>query len=242
MKKIKKPSIVLFDLDNTLYDYDSAHNDAIKAVSKKVKNLLNINEKEFIELYEDAKKIVKSRISNTASSHNRLLYFQKLIELKGLGQQVLIALDLNQTYWNKFLISANIFDGVYEVFDELRLNGVKIGLVTDLTADIQFRKIIKFGLGHCFDCIVTSEEAGKDKPNENCFNIALKKLGIDKSREENIWMIGDDLIKDIKGSKVSINAIGFIFQKKKKVINEFSPDYYFSDFYELLNIIKDVFK
>ena len=50
MKKIKKPSIVLFDLDNTLYDYDSAHNDAIKAVSKKVKNLLNIDEKEFIEL------------------------------------------------------------------------------------------------------------------------------------------------------------------------------------------------
>ena len=59
MKKIKKPSIVLFDLDNTLYDYDSAHNDAIKAVSKKVKNLLNIDEKEFIELYEEAKQIIK---------------------------------------------------------------------------------------------------------------------------------------------------------------------------------------
>ena len=125
-----------------------------------------------------------------------------------------------------FIGSANIFDGVYEVFDELRLNGVKIGLVTDLTADIQFRKLIKFGLGHCFDCIVTSEEAGKDKPNENCFNIALEKLGINKSNDENIWMIGDDLFKDIKGSKVSINATGFIFQKKKKEIKEFSSDYY----------------
>ena len=55
-------------------------------------------------------------------------------------------------------------------------------------------------------------------------------------------MIGDDLFKDIKGSKVSINATGFIFQKKKKEIKEFSSDYYFSDFNVLSNIIKDVFK
>lgn len=242
MKELKKPSIVLFDLDNTLYDYDTAHNDALKTVAKKVKNLLNIDENEFIKLYEQSKKAIKKRIPDTASSHNRLLYFQKLIELKGLGQQVLLALDLNQTYWNKFLISANVYDGVYDVLDELRLNGVKIGLVTDLTADIQFRKLIKFGLGHCFDCIVTSEETGKDKPNENCFYIALEKLGINDFNKESIWMIGDDINKDIKGSKVSINAVGFIFQKKKKEVKEYNSDYYFSDFNSFTKIIKNVFK
>ena len=30
-----------------------------------------------------------------------------------------------------------------------------------------------------------------------------------------IWMIGDDEIKDIKGAKDSINAIGILFQNKK---------------------------
>ena len=117
-------------------------------------------------------KIIKKQIPETASSHNRLLYFQKLIELKGLGQQVLISLDLNQTYWNKFLISSTLHDGVIEVLEELRINGVKLGLVTDLTADIQFRKLIKFELEHYFDSIVTSEEIGFDKPKK----IALELL------------------------------------------------------------------
>ena len=48
MKNIKKPDIVLFDLDNTLYEYNSSHNEALNSVKLKVKNLLNIEENELI--------------------------------------------------------------------------------------------------------------------------------------------------------------------------------------------------
>ena len=241
MKNIKKPDIVLFDLDNTLYEYNSSHNEALNSVKLKVKNLLNIEENEFNLLYDEAKKIIKKQIPETASSHNRLLYFQKLIELKGLGQQVLISLDLNQTYWNKFLISSTLHDGVIEVLEELRINGVKLGLVTDLTADIQFRKLIKFELEHYFDSIVTSEEIGFDKPKKDCFRIAVNKFHNNDSKNMTIWMIGDDEIKDIKGAKDSINAIGILFQNKKTKGYKY-PDFVFSDYYVLLNKIQNVFK
>ena len=54
MKNIKKPDIVLFDLDNTLYEYN-CHNEALNSVKLKVKNLLNIEENEF-NLLDEAKK------------------------------------------------------------------------------------------------------------------------------------------------------------------------------------------
>ena len=54
-------------------------------------------------------------------------------------------------------------------------------------------------------------------------------------------MIGDDEIKDIKGAKDSINAIGILFQNKKTKGYKY-PDFVFSDYYVLLNKIQNVFK
>ena len=41
-----------------------------------------------------------------------------------------------------------------------------------------FRKIIFFGLEQYFDYVVTSEEAGIDKPSKAPFELALKKLDL----------------------------------------------------------------
>lgn len=205
-----KPTIVLFDLDDTLYDYTKAHKEALEQVKKKAKNLFNIDNKEFIALFNNAKSIVKSQLSHTASSHNRLLYFQKLFEIKGLGAQIYHSLDLEQTYWNSFLMAMELREGVLEFLDELRLRNIRCGLITDLTANIQFRKLIRLELEDKFDVITTSEEIGYDKPHPDCFFLTMKKF-LDKEdlRNESIWMIGDDLEKDIKGAIDNLNAQGF---------------------------------
>ena len=65
MKNIKKPDIVLFDLDNTLYEYNSSHNEALNSVKLKVKNLLNIEENEFNLLYDEAKNNQKTNTGNS---------------------------------------------------------------------------------------------------------------------------------------------------------------------------------
>ena len=83
----------------------------------KATNYFNLNSKEFDSLFIRAKKEVKKQLSNCASSHNRLLYFQKLFEIKGLGPQVYHALDLEQTYWNSFLIQMELREGVLEFLE-----------------------------------------------------------------------------------------------------------------------------
>ena len=201
---VRLPDAILFDTDNTLYPYDPAHAAAQKAVREKVVSRFSIAPEDFDKAFNDARAEVKSRLKHTASSHSRLLYLQRMLEIMGLGSQVLLALDFEQTYWRTFLSNAILFDEVKELLDDIRLLGIPIAIVTDLTAQIQFRKVVYFGLDHYFDCIVTSEEAGFDKPHEAPFRIALEKM---RPKGDCIWMIGDNPVNDIRGAREKINAV-----------------------------------
>lgn len=198
------PDAILFDTDNTLYWYDPAHAVAMQAVREKVSRTLSIDAATFDRAFSEARKQVKTRLAHTAASHNRLLYLQTMLENIGLGSQVMLALDFEQTYWRTFLSNAVLFDSVKELLDDLRLLGVPTAIVTDLTAQIQFRKVVYFGLDHYFDFIVTSEEAGFDKPHAAPFEIALQKM---RPKGDCIWMIGDNLVNDILGAREKINAV-----------------------------------
>ena len=199
-----QPSGVLFDTDNTLYPYAPAHGAAISEVRLKAARLFGIEATQFDEVFNVARQATKQRLGHTASSHSRLLYFQTMLENLGLGSQVLRALDLEQTYWRAFLSRARLFDGVREFLDDLRLSSIPTAVVTDLTAQVQFRKLVYFGLDHYFDYIVTSEEAGFDKPHAAAFQIAVAKM---KPLNDCIWMIGDDPSNDIIGARDAIGAV-----------------------------------
>ncbi len=198
------PDAVLFDTDNTLYPYDPAHIAAQEAVKRKVMNAFSISAADFDSAFSEARKQIKMRLGQTASSHSRLLYLQRMLEIMGLGSQVLLALDFEQTYWRTFLANANLFADVKELLDDLRLLGIPTAIVTDLTAQIQFRKVVYFGLDNYFNYIVTSEEAGFDKPHAAPFQIALEKM---QPKGNCIWMIGDNPVNDIRGGREQINAI-----------------------------------
>ncbi len=230
------PDAFLFDMDNTFYPYEPAHAAAIKAVRYKVISTFSIGEADFDDAYNEAQRQIKFRLNYTASSHSRLLYFQRMLEIMGLGSQVLLALDFEQTYWRTFLSNAVLFEGVKDVLDEIRLLGIPMAIVTDLTAQIQFRKIVYFGLDHYFDYIVTSEEVGHDKPHEAPFKIAIEKI---QPKGNCIWMVGDDPVKDISGAQEKINAITLLkadtsFQVNK---NRLTSDLIFNDFRELKTLI-----
>lgn len=227
------PKGILFDTDNTLYDYEPAHAAAQRAVEKKVIDTFSIKGADFNTAFLQARADIKHRLGATAASHSRLLYMQRMLEIMGLGSQVLIALDLEQTYWRTFLSAAVLFDGVTELLDDIRLLGIPSAVVTDLTAQIQFRKIVYFGLDNYFDHIVTSEEVGKDKPDAGMFQLAISKMQL---RDEGpIWMIGDNPVNDIKGSKEAIGAL--TFQKIHKGISigtgGAQPDVAFEQFADL---------
>ena len=78
------PDAILFDTDNTLYPYDPAHSAAQKAVRGKVVSTFGIKSDVFDKALAQARSEVKMRLEGTASSHSRLLYLQRMLELMGL--------------------------------------------------------------------------------------------------------------------------------------------------------------
>lgn len=234
-KQLPRPRAILFDLDNTLYDYDKAHHQAIKAVEKKALNLLGISSDTFRVLFNQARDEVKKQLGNTGSSHSRLLYFQKLIELFGMKTQVLFALDLEQTYWSEFLSNTTLFPHVVEFLDDVRLSEIPAVIVTDLTAQIQFKKLVYLKIDSYFDYIVTSEEAGADKPSQTIFDYTMQKLNL---KDEQVWMIGDNYKADILGAKKCLNAITFLRQYGSIQIGGNYPqaDVVFDDFSKIRKI------
>jgi len=206
-----KPIAIFFDLDNTLYPYRAAHEAGTAAVLAKATKI-GIGSEEFDAAFTRARTDIKSQLGHTASSHSRLLYFQRTLEYLGLRSQSLLSLEFEQTYWGGYLAATELREGVLDFLDQLSRFDIRRVLVTDLTTQIQFRKLVYLELDQRFEFIVTSEESGEDKPHPAGFELAVDKLGLpeepDGSRYRNgeIWMIGDSLGSDIVGAKRAINA------------------------------------
>ena len=234
------PDGILFDTDNTLYPYDPAHQKAMSALKQKISNTLNVPIKDVENNFNKSRSEVKKLLKNSAASHSRLLYIQRMLEFFGLGSQVLLALDFEQTYWRVFLSEARLFPGLEKFLEELRLFQVPMAIVTDLTAQIQFRKMVYFELDHYFDYIVTSEEAGYDKPHRLPFEISLKKMNLHK--KQNIWFIGDNPKNDIEGAKRYINATTLqkIHQGVTRATGRYKADLEFTDFKDLVKLINQI--
>jgi putative hydrolase of the HAD superfamily len=196
-KILLSPEAIIFDTDNTLYAYELPHAKATVAVEEKAVRLLGVEISRVRRAFAQGREEVKRQLGRTASSHSRLLYFKRGIEILGRKTQLVITLDLEQTYWRTFLSHCELFPGVRDFLIALRSNGIGTAIITDLTAQIQFRKIIYFGLEEFLDYVVTSEEAGADKPQPAPFHLAIEMLGVDPQR---IWMVGDDLVNDIQGA------------------------------------------
>ena len=188
---------ITFDLDNTLYDYDFCHQRAMETLSLYCEEKYVLSAQEFKQKYDLAKKIVKNHLGNTGASHNRMLYMQIFLELIGM-KPIVGALEMYNIYWNTMLETMKPFEQVFPLMETLRKKDIKIAVLTDLTAHIQHRKIIRLGLSEYIDVLVTSEEAGQEKPDSRMFDLLLEKLALEPYE---VIMVGDSYEKDVLGAK-----------------------------------------
>lgn len=198
----KKYKGILLDLDNTLYAYDDIHGKSLMHLYRLIHTLgIASTVEQFLEDLSRAKKIVKKNNLNLAASHNRLLYFQGYLEMKNKFTTKL-ALRMYETYWGFFLSNLELYSDALEFLKSLK--DIPVVIVTDLTAHIQFKKVEQLGIMQFIEAIVTSEEAGCEKPSERIFKIAIDKINLKPSE---ICFIGDNFKKDIIGAnKVGVDA------------------------------------
>ncbi len=212
---------VLFDLDNTLYNYERVHKKALKKVFNVLKKEIKISFKEFFRLYKISKAEIHRELAGTASSHNRVLYFQRLIEKTHNTVEPLMILKLYDSYWDNFLDNIRLNKGVLKTLKILKEKGIKTAIVSDLTTHIQLRKMAKLGITPYIDFLVTSEEAGSEKPNNVMFLLALNKLNVLPS---DAVMVGDNPINDVEGAN-SVGLDTILLADKSSDKFNFNEDY-----------------
>lgn len=181
---------VLMDIDNTVYIYEPAHRAALAVALGHLGGLCGLSPVSLEEYYNRAKELIHKRLANSGSSHNRLLYFQRMCEVLGLPS-IPNAHHLYGSYWGAFFEAMEPDVGVFEFLESI--GSTPICWITDFTAEIQFRKMTYLGLDRFARFVVTSEEAGIEKPHPRPFQLALAKLGLEP---ESVCMIGDHYEKD----------------------------------------------
>lgn len=237
MSKIESvPDAVFLDLDDTIYPYEPCHIEASLRVERKFTDLTGSSANDFATALSLAKEQVKSRLGATAASHSRLLYFKRALEILAFGNRFDWALALDEAYWQTFIEEMKIFEGVREFLVRLNSLGIPIVVVTDLTTEIQLRKIIALDLQKLVSFVVTSEEVGIEKPDARPFNAAKELVGI---KSKAIWMIGDSESKDIAGANAIDSMISF---QKVQVLGQnhspkHAPTFEFVEFVDLLNLL-----
>ena len=186
----------LLDLDHTIYDYEIAHKAALSA---SIELLARVTQKDLAVLqkaYEAARHSIHEELAGQAASHSRILYFQRICEAANI-KPLSTALQAESAYWDCFLENMHIREGAIEFLEYLERQSIPVAIVSDLTAQIQLRKMAKLGIEDLITKFVSSEEAGQEKPSEHMFRLALRKLEVEA---DDVFMVGDSFERDIKGA------------------------------------------
>ena len=210
---------VIFDVDGTLYDYNSCHEIGMKALEQYCRRRFQTDAEQFRQLYGRAYRREEEQIgSRTAAVHNRLIRFQLMLEelQKPLYPH---ALQMYHVYWDAFLTGAGPYPGIRRWMQKLKENGIRIGIGTNMTAYIQYRKLERLGLSAYPDWIVTSEEAGAEKPDRRFFDLCIQKSG---GIPEECIFVGDHPLGDAKGA-LAAGMHAMIYGKQSEKCPEAIP-------------------
>lgn len=188
---------VFFDIDDTLYDTSGFASLARKAA-------INVMIDEGLPLSPDeAYKLLREIIKEKGSNYGK--HFNVLTKrVFGEEKPLLIALGMI-TYHNVKFALLRLFPETMSTLIFLKSKGYHLGVISNGITIKQWEKLIRLGLHHFFDEVVTSEEEGVEKPDERIFQQALDKMGC---KAEKSIMIGNKFSEDIIGAlNIGMDAI-----------------------------------
>lgn len=90
------------------------------------------------------------------------------------------------------------YDFAIPVLKEIKNMGIKTGLITNGSPELQNFKLMSLGMTDCFDEIIISGETHYEKPDARIFQLMARSLGIKTSE---MLYIGDHPLNDVEGSR-----------------------------------------
>ena len=180
---------VFFDIDDTLYDTSGFAKLARKAaLNVMIDAGLPLSPD---EAYDLLREIIKEKGSNYDKHLNVLTK-----RVFGEEKPLLIALGMI-TYHNVKFALLRLFPETMSTLIHLKAQGYHLGVISNGITIKQYEKLVRLGLHHFFHSVITSQEAGVEKPDIAIFELAMRTMGC---KAENSVMIGNSFNDDALGA------------------------------------------
>lgn len=114
------------------------------------------------------------------------------------------------------VLSGELIPGAREMLAALGESGYRLALVADGPRET-FENLLKpKGLWNAFEAHVISGDLGVLKPSQKMFATAFKRLGLDEADAGAVVMVGNNLMRDIKGAnRFGIRSVFFTWSDRR---------------------------
>ena len=186
----RMPKGIIFDMDNTLYNFF----DAKLLACERVTEMIGAGDGNELFRYflaghhgfEDPQNIRDYMI-------NKEVWDEKLF------------IEASEVYEEVKTASIYPYPGVMVLVPEIRDSGIGLSIVTDAEGPQAEKRLKKLGLFDFFECIVTPDITGKRKPDPENFHKAMDAMG---TIPEETMVVGDSLKREIEpGNKLGLTTV-----------------------------------
>jgi putative hydrolase of the HAD superfamily len=226
-----KYEIIIFDADETLFDFKKSERDAFKNAMMEFD--IEYDENHHLKIYSEINSEIWKEFENGIITQEKL----KVERFKRLADRLNINFDeylFAKSYMKHLANASFVYEDSIELVESLHKN-YRLTIVTNGLKEVQNKRIKQSIISKYFEDVIISEEVNVAKPDSKIFEIALNNLNhVDKSK---VLMVGDSLTSDIKGG---INfGIDTCWYNPNKIVNstDIKPTYEISELSQLREII-----
>lgn len=193
-----RPTTVLFDLDDTLFDHTATARAALRTTAAPLPFFPAIDFEGFYQLYSELLEEYHVQLLAGRYSYEeaRNLRFQRLLASfwpAATAAEVEAFIRVNQGNYPRLRQPVT---GARALLQALKPH-YRIGIVTNNRTAEQVEKLEFLEMTDLVDVLITSEDVGTPKPDPRIFEVALQRLD---ARPEETVLVGDNWRADVLGA------------------------------------------
>lgn len=223
-----KYEVILFDVDDTLFDFGMTEKEALQKTFQAYG--ISTPLADYLPTYKEISSVLWRELEQGITTLPELgeQRFKRLFQALGL---TIDGAAFNRDYLVNLGKEVHLTKGAVELCSHL--SDYRLVIITNGFDAVQKSRIGGSPLCNSFECLVTSEEAGFQKPDKGIFDYVFSQLGMtDKSK---VLIVGDSLTSDIQGGiNYGIDTCWFNPHRKQNRLG-IKPTYEIHDLMELLD-------
>ena len=226
-----KYEVILFDADETLFDFKKSEKQAFENSISEFN--MDYDENYHLKVYEEINRNIWLEFEQGLITQKKL----KVERFKRLSEKLNTPFDpeeFSNAYIKHLANASFLYEDSIELIKELSKN-YRLAIVTNGLKDVQSKRIGQSIIAEYFETMVISEEVQVSKPNPEIFEITLNRLNFnDKSK---VLMIGDSLTSDIKGGINFEIDTCWVNLNKANNSTSIKPTYEISNLMDIIKIL-----